>query len=85
VERFERIRRDYRNEGLSVRALAQRHRVHRRAVRQVLVGAVPPSRKSPERVAPVLVRIWRRSAVGCSRTWRRRGSSVIPRAGSGSG
>jgi transposase len=54
VEQFERIRRDYRDEGLSVRALAQRHRVHRRAVRQALIDAVPPPRKSPERVAPVL-------------------------------
>ena len=54
MEQFERIRRDYRDEGLSVRALAERHRVHRRAVRQALADAVPPPRKSPERAAPVL-------------------------------
>ena len=33
---FEQIRRDSRVEGLSVRALAKRHRVHRRTVRQAL-------------------------------------------------
>lgn len=40
-------------EGLSVRALADRHGVHRRTVRQVLVSAVPPGRKTPVRSAPV--------------------------------
>jgi len=54
VEQFERIRRDAREEGLSIRALAARHAVHRRTVRQALADAVPPSRKIPERVAPVL-------------------------------
>jgi hypothetical protein len=39
---FEQIRRDARVEGLSVRALAKRHRVHRRTVRQALASAVPP-------------------------------------------
>ena len=29
-------------EGLSVRALAKRHRVHRRTVRQALISGVPP-------------------------------------------
>jgi transposase len=53
VEQFERIRRDAR-EGLSIRALAARHGVHRRAVRQALVDAVPPPRRTPQRVAPVL-------------------------------
>ena len=33
VEQFERIRRDQRDEGLSVRALAARYRMHRRTVR----------------------------------------------------
>ena len=32
------------------RALAERHRVHRRTVRQALADAVPPIRKTPERV-----------------------------------
>ena len=54
MEQFERIRRDARDEGLSIRALAVRHQVHRRAVRQALADAVPPPRKAPERAAPVL-------------------------------
>lgn len=54
VEQFERIRRDHRDEGLSVRALAARHRVHRRTVRQALVDAVPPAPKAPVRVSPAL-------------------------------
>jgi hypothetical protein len=55
VELYERIRRDSR-EGLSVRALAGKHRVHRRTVREALSSAVPPGRKTPERVSPVLGR-----------------------------
>jgi len=54
VELFERIRRDHREGGLSVRALARRHRVHRRAVRQALTSAIPPPRRSPTRPAPLL-------------------------------
>ena len=54
MEQFERIRRDHRDEGLSIRALASRHRVHRRTVRQALADATPPPRKTPERTAPVL-------------------------------
>lgn len=54
MEQFERIRRDARDEGLSIRALAARHRVHRRTVREALADAVPPPRKTPRRVAPVL-------------------------------
>jgi transposase len=54
VEQFERIRRDQRDEGLSVRALAARHRVHRRTVRQALADAVPPAPKAPVRVSPAL-------------------------------
>lgn len=54
VELFERIRRDHREEGLSVRALAIRHQVHRRTVRQALDDAVPPARKTPERDCPAL-------------------------------
>lgn len=42
VELFEQIRRDSRVDGLSVRALAKRHRVHRRTVRQALISAQPP-------------------------------------------
>ena len=53
VELFEAIRRDERRDGLSIRALADRHQVHRRTVRQALANAVPPERKTPVR-APKL-------------------------------
>jgi transposase len=45
VELFEAIRRDRRMEALSIRELAERHKVHRRAVRQALASALPPPRK----------------------------------------
>lgn len=55
VELFEQIRRDREREGLSVRALAARHRVHRRAVRQALAWPVPPPKRLPaSRPAPKL-------------------------------
>ncbi len=54
MELFAAIRRDARVEGLSVRALAVRYRVHRRTVRQALAGAVPPLRKPPRRSSPAL-------------------------------
>ena len=54
VEQFERIRRDARDEGLSIRALSDKYRVHRRTVRQALGDATPPPRKVAERVSPVL-------------------------------
>ena len=53
MEQFERIRRDRRDEELSIRELASRHRVHRRTVRAALGDAVPPTRKVPDRVRPV--------------------------------
>src|SRR5258708_12043757 len=53
VEVFEAIRRD-RRAGLSIRALAERHGVHRRAVRQALDDAAPRPRKGPGRRAPPL-------------------------------
>jgi transposase len=51
VELFAQIRRDARGEGLSVRALAVRHGVHRRTVRQALESAAPPERKPRQGVA----------------------------------
>ena len=45
VELFEQIRKDRQREGLSIRELAERHRVHRRTVRQALASSVPPPRK----------------------------------------
>lgn len=56
VELFAEIRRDARVEGLSIRELAARHRVHRRTVRQALASAFPPPRKTPVRSAPRLDR-----------------------------
>ncbi len=47
MELFEQIKRDRDREGLSVRALAERHGVHRRAVRQALVSPVPPVKRAP--------------------------------------
>ncbi len=46
MEQFEHIRRDRDREGLSIRALAVRHGVHRRAVRQALASAVPPAKRA---------------------------------------
>jgi len=55
VELFEQIRRDRDGEGLSIRALAERHGVHRRAVRQALASPVAPPKRSPaSRPAPKL-------------------------------
>jgi transposase len=54
VELFEAIRRDHRRDELSIRALADKHGVHRRTVRQALESAVPPERKTPARAAPKL-------------------------------
>ena len=55
MELFEQIRRDRDREGLSIRALAERHGVHRRAVRQALASPVPVAKRSPQgRSAPKL-------------------------------
>jgi len=57
VEIFEQIRRDRAREGLSIHELADRHHVHRRAVRQALSSALPPPRKSyPPRARPAIER-----------------------------
>jgi transposase len=54
VEQFAVIRRDHRVDGLSIRALADKYGVHRRTVRQALESAIPPPRKTPQRIAPRL-------------------------------
>jgi transposase len=55
VELFEQIRKDRRLEEASIRELADRHRVHRRTVRQALASAVPPPRKPyPQRPRPAI-------------------------------
>jgi transposase len=57
VELFDQIRRDREREreGLSIRALAAKYGVHRRAVRQALESAVPPTKRRPVgRPAPKL-------------------------------
>jgi len=46
VELYERIRHDKREEGLTVRALSRRHKVHRRTVRQALASALASSGES---------------------------------------
>ncbi len=54
MELYEAIRRDARREELSIRALAERHGVHRRTVRAALESAMTAARKVPVRVAPKL-------------------------------
>jgi transposase len=54
VEQFERIRREHREEEVSIRELARRHGVHRRAVRQALAAAVPPPRQAYQRTKPII-------------------------------
>jgi hypothetical protein len=55
MELFEQIRRDRDREGLSIRALAARHGVHRRAVRQALASPLPSAKRAPvSRPAPKL-------------------------------
>ncbi len=54
MELFEAIRRDARREELSIRALAERHGVHRRMVREALASAWPRPRKARVAQAPKL-------------------------------
>jgi transposase len=55
VEQFEQIRRDRDREGLSLRALAARHGVHRPTVKQALASPVPLAKRAPVgRPAPKL-------------------------------
>jgi hypothetical protein len=52
VSLYAEIREDHRQLGLGVRALARRHGVHRRMVREALASPVPAPRKPPVREAP---------------------------------
>lgn len=76
MELFERIRTDKREEDVSVRALARRHRVHRRTVRQALAAALPPARRVATRAAPALgphrstIRAWLTSDLTAPRKQR---------------
>lgn len=54
---FAAIRRDAHEQDLSIRALADRYRVHRRTVRQALTDPTPPPRKPTVRPAGVLDRV----------------------------
>jgi transposase len=57
VEQLEQIRRDRDREGLSLRALAVGHGVHRRTVKQALASPMPPTKRAPVgRPAPKLGR-----------------------------
>ena len=79
VELYERIRKDSRDEGLGIRALAAKHHVHRRNVREALASATPPERKVPGAgVAGVGAVDDGRSGRGWSPTGTRRASSVTP-------
>jgi hypothetical protein len=54
VELLARIREDHRQLGSGVRALARKHGMHRRLVREALTSPVPAPRKTPVRQSPVL-------------------------------
>lgn len=55
VELFEQIRREHRRDELSIRELAEKHKVHRRTVRQALASPQPPPRKTyPSRRRPAI-------------------------------
>ena len=55
MELFEQIRRDRDREGASIRELARRYGVHRRAVRQALASPLAPTKRPPSsRPAPKL-------------------------------
>ena len=48
---FAAVREDHR-QGMGVRAIARKHGVHRRTVREALASPVPAPRKVPERASP---------------------------------
>ncbi|MFF5213612.1 IS21 family transposase [Streptosporangium sp. NPDC000396] len=54
IELFDQIRRDSWQQGMGIRALARKHGVHRRLVREALTQPEPTPRKTPERRSPQL-------------------------------
>ncbi|MGQ0680343.1 MAG: hypothetical protein ACT4OM_11940 [Actinomycetota bacterium] len=54
VELYELIRHDFFDFGKSRREIARNRGVHRRVVRQAIENAVPPERRAPARVSPVM-------------------------------
>ena len=81
VELFESIRRDARREDLSVRALAERHHVHRRTVCAALESPVPPPRRPRVSPAPVLGPVKPLIDAMLIADLALRGSSATPHAG----
>ncbi len=81
VELFEAIRRDHRRDEPSIRELADRHRVHRRTVRQALESAVPPPRRKRVFAAPTLDPVKPLIDACCARIWTHPASSGIPPGG----
>jgi len=71
VEPFELIRRDREIEGASIRELARRHGVHRRAVRQALAAALPPESSAATRPSGCAPRSSTRSSTRPDSPWRR--------------
>ena len=95
MEQFEQIRRDRDREGLSIRALAERHGVHRRAVRQALASPLPPAKRAAvgrpaPRLGPyrALIDGWleadreapRKQRHTARRVWRGSSTSTAPRS-----
>ena len=54
VELFEQIRREYEHGGGTIRGIAKKLGIHRRLVRETVLGAVPAERKTPVRERPKL-------------------------------
>lgn len=85
VEQFEGIRRDARDKDMSIRQLAALHGVHRRTVRAALTSSIPPPRKTPARVAPVLgpwlelITLWLTEDLSAPRKQRHTGRRVWQR------